>query len=357
MKQLVFAILFLVGLTLKAQDPSSSQFYFNQLNMNPAFAGLNKGARMGATYRNQWVAIPGKFVNYNAWGDIYNPFFNGGVGFIASQDVEGEGLLKTTSIGIIQSYETMIPKIIKIRAGYNVTVMNKKIDWDKLVFSDQLDGIQGQIYPSSVSSGSGDGKTFADFSAGTIFDFPVIKRFHNILITSTIGYSVNHLTEPNDALSGAGYTRLLRKQTYHGGFTFEFLDDIKDKKPYYLSPNIIYERQGKFTTTNIGFYALRRPMLAGIFYRKKTYPTFKDQDSFILFVGFSQNTNKTTIFRVGYSYDFTINRLASNTMGSHEISISIEFKNKRLFSKNARLRRRNKRAVECTDFGERSFLF
>ena len=102
---------------------------------------------------------------------------------------------------------------------------------------------------------------------------------------------------------------------------------------------------------------MRKPMLAGLFYRKKQFLSFKDQDSFILFIGLCYDLNKSAMFRIGYSYDFTINNLATNTMGSHEITISIEFRNKKLFAKNAKLRRRNKRAVECTDFGDRSILF
>lgn len=89
----------------------------------------------------------------------------------------------------------------------------------------------------------------------------------------------------------------------------------------------------------------------------RTCNSCKDQDSFILFVGLCHDIKKNRIFQMGYSYDFTINHLATNTMGSHEISLSMEFMNKKLFAKNARIKKRNKRAVECTDFGDRSFIF
>ena len=147
------------------------------------------------------------------------------------------------------------------------------------------------------------------------------------------------------------------KHTVHGTLTIELLNYLKDKKPFYISPNIVIEKQAKFSTTNVGVYVMRSPMIFGAFYRNRYRAGFKDQDSFILYLGLCQPYKKTKIFRMGYSYDFTINHLAMNTMGSHELSISMEFTNKKLLAKNLRLRKRNKRAIECTDFGERSFIF
>ena len=356
MKKIIVFLLLLNAGECMAQDPAFSQFFSNQLYLNPAFAGIKSDARMGADYRNQWNAIPGKFVTYNAWADIYNPFLNGGFGLIALQDEAGEGALKTTSLSIIQSFEEFIPRIIRFRAGYNVTVTNKKIDWDKLVFSDQLDGVQGQIYNTAVSPGNSEGKTFVDFTAGGMIDFPA-RKINDVNYTATIGYSANHLTEPNDALSGSEDGRLPLKHTVHGTLTIELLNYLKDKKPFYISPNIVIEKQAKFSTTNVGVYVMRSPMIFGAFYRNRYRAGFKDQDSFILYLGLCQPYKKTKIFRMGYSYDFTINHLAMNTMGSHELSISMEFTNKKLLAKNLRLRKRNKRAIECTDFGERSFIF
>ncbi len=369
MKKLVVFLLLLNAGECIAQDPAFSQFFSNQLYLNPAFAGIRHDTRMGSNYRTQWNGIPGKFKTYNAWADIYNPFLNGGFGLIALQDVEGEGALQTSSFGFIQSFEVLIPKILRLRAGYNVTVTNKKIDWYKLVFSDQLDGLQGQIYSTAVMPGNSQGTTFADFSAGAMVDLPEFKKIPDVNITSTMGATLSHLTEPNDALSGSDFGTLPRKFSFHLTTTIQFLNYVKDNKPFYISPNFIFERQqprfkntnekqAEFQTTNVGFYVMRSPMMSGVFYRNTRYCSgFKDQDSFILFLGFTQPYKKTKIFRMGYSYDFTINHLATNTMGSHELSVSMEFTNKKLIAKKLRLRKRKKREIECTDFGERSFVF
>ena len=40
---------------------------------------------------------------------------------------------------------------------------------------DQLDGVQGQVYPTNVVAGTAGGRTFADISAGAMLDISKIK--------------------------------------------------------------------------------------------------------------------------------------------------------------------------------------
>lgn len=349
MKKILLILFVLIELRLVAQDPASSQFFFNPLYLNPAFTGFNKNARIGTDYRNQWTAIPSKFVTYNCWGDVYTPLF--GFGFIAMQDVSGEGFLKTTSMGILQSYEILIPKFIRIRTGYNVTIANKRVDWNKLVFSDQLDELQGQVYSSSVKPGNTEGKTFADFTAGTMFDLPKFKKISKTTITNTFGIVFNHLTQPNDGLSGNAGVFLPRKRTVHYTMVIEVLRDKTQKSSFFISPNFIQEKQGSFTTTNMGIYVSKKPMVGGLFYRKRKFADIKDDDSFIVFMGMHQAINNDMAFRIGYSYDFTLNNLASHSLGSHELSLVLEFTNVKLFEKSPNVRKRNKKIADCTDFG------
>lgn len=369
MKKIVLSFLiFTICKSGFGQDPVSSQFFFNELYMNPAFCGLKRDARVGLDYRRQWLGIPGKLETYDCWGDIYSNIFNGGLGFMASQDVSGDGLLKTTSAGIIQSFEYTIPKVIRIRAGFNVTGVQKRIDWSRLVFSDQLDPSLGNIYESNVDRLYNKARTFADFGAGSLFDFKMIKT-HHLNIMNTAGYSCAHLTQPNEALSGAENKNLPRRHTFHLTTTLEFVGNGTNEHKWYISPNIIYDRQGngsakgtfpfakqaQFSAFNIGTYVMYSPTVVGFFYRKKSALNFTDNDCFILFLGLRQEIAEKTILKFGYSYDFTISGISSNTLGSHELSLSVEFKGKTLKLKTKRhLFRGN---IDCEDFGQPSFIF
>ncbi|MFN6037041.1 MAG: PorP/SprF family type IX secretion system membrane protein, partial [Bacteroidota bacterium] len=186
MKKISFIISFLFVLNLFSQDPASSQFFFNQLYMNPAFAGINRDARVGFDYRRQWTGVPGRLETYDCWGDIYSNIFNGGLGMMIGEDISGDGLLRTTTTGIMQSFEYTVPKIVRIRAGVSVSGVIKRIDWNKLVFSDQIDPVLGVIYESNVQRPYGRTRTFADFGTGFMFDFHMIKTKHAV-ITNTAG--------------------------------------------------------------------------------------------------------------------------------------------------------------------------
>src|SRR5687767_12708763 len=41
------------------QDPMYSQYMFNQLSVNPAYAGVREMLTMTALYRKQWVGVSG----------------------------------------------------------------------------------------------------------------------------------------------------------------------------------------------------------------------------------------------------------------------------------------------------------
>ncbi len=129
------------------------------------------------------------------------------------------------------------------------------------------------------------------------------------------------------------------------------MTDKMDKNIFFVSPNFIFESQGKFKTTNIGFYVSKKPLIGGFFYRKRTLGDNKNDDSFIVFLGIHQELNKELSLRMGYSYDFTLNNLASNSLGSHEVSIVLEFNNLKICNKNPKANKRNKKIADCSDFG------
>ncbi|MFM9020131.1 MAG: PorP/SprF family type IX secretion system membrane protein, partial [Sediminibacterium sp.] len=55
----VVAVLFMSGAIYAQQKPMYSQYMFNMLNINPAYAGSRGAISAVALYRNQWVGFPG----------------------------------------------------------------------------------------------------------------------------------------------------------------------------------------------------------------------------------------------------------------------------------------------------------
>jgi len=97
---------------------------------------------------------------------------------------------------------------------------------------------------------------------------------------------------------------------------------------------------------DIGAYYNHEPFVFGFWYRglqgvKKPDGASANNDAFIVLLGYSVPDRN---LRIGYSYDITVSRLATNTAGAHEISLVYEVASK----KNKRRSRRF--IVPCAKF-------
>jgi type IX secretion system PorP/SprF family membrane protein len=86
----VFATIAVLHFSMFAQqDPQVSQYIFNQLSFNPAFAG--SGARMNfvGTFRNQWSGFEGAPKSYLVNIDSKTDKINSGAGLSFIRDEIG----------------------------------------------------------------------------------------------------------------------------------------------------------------------------------------------------------------------------------------------------------------------------
>lgn len=81
--------LMLVSLSWAQQYPVFSQYYFNELVINPAYAGANVQLSATAMYRNQWVNFPGAPRTFNF--STHSSFMKNkiGVGLMINHDEIG----------------------------------------------------------------------------------------------------------------------------------------------------------------------------------------------------------------------------------------------------------------------------
>ncbi len=295
-----FTILYTTGVcdTAMAQDPEFTQFYANPLYLNPAFAGTAKCPRFVTNYRNQWPALTGTFVTYSASYDQHVDKISGGLGVLLTNDKAGEGTLGTTTFSGIYSYQVNITRKFSVRAGFQGTFVQKKVDWEKLTFGDMIDPRQGFIFTTSEQKNLVS-RSYPDISAG-ILGFS--KKYY-------FGFAAHHLTQPDEGFLGA--SKLPLKLTGHAGAVIPLNGKAGDAA---ISPNILYRKQQDFQQFNLGLYITKGPIVVGFWYRNK--------DSFIALLGLQQG-----IFKIGYSYDVTISKLTNaNTAGSHEVSAQMLFK-------------------------------
>jgi type IX secretion system PorP/SprF family membrane protein len=290
-----------------SQDPHFSQFYANPLYLNPAMAGSVICPRLILNFRNQWPAILGTFVTYNASYDQHIHSLNGALGIMVNTDRAGAGILNTTQVSGIYSYRLEVSRDITVNAALQATYFQRSLEWDKLRFPDQYDPKWGPVYNTSEQLPDELRRSIADFSAGLVMSH---EKFY-------AGFAAHHLTRPNEAFISV--SRMPIRWTGHIGTMISIEKSNSRRRTIEettISPNVMYMHQQDFQQINFGMYLNKYPFVGGLWFRQ----TFNNPDAMIFLIGLQQEA-----FKFGYSYDLSVSKLANASGGSHEFSLTFQF--------------------------------
>ena len=318
------------------QDPHFSQFYAAQLYLNPAFTGSAAGSRLMASYRNQWVGIPEAFVTYAFSLDHNFSRMNSGLGLYFQQDKAGSGGLRTTITGLQYAYHTKLSRKFSVRFGADFSFRVRDIDFNKLVFNDQLS--KSGIAQTTTEAPTSESASFFDFGSGLI----VFSEKY------WVGVALHHLTQPNQALLGGSESILPLKYSLHGGMRIAIKDRYDKRSDRYIAPAFNYKGQHDFDQLDMGVSYYSNPVTFGIWYRgipglKALKPGLGNNDALVGLIGY-----RIEDLSIGYSYDMTISKLAVITsLGAHEISLVYEFNNKNQSEKKEKMK---PVFIPCTKF-------
>jgi type IX secretion system PorP/SprF family membrane protein len=310
---------------LYGQDPVFSQYYNTPLQINPAFAGNSIGPTFTANYRNQWPA----FDAYNTYSVSYNQRFdrfNSGVGLYILSDDAGAGSIKNNKVSGMFSYRLTFDQESSIRFGLEGSFVQSRLDWSKLIFFDQIDPQFGAIGPDGVPFPSNEippdadnvSSTYIDISAGVLYYTP---RFY-------AGISFKHLNEPDYSFFNDNRNvdaNLPLRTTIIAGYQHNLLDPSRSHYGTFISPSVLYARQGDFSQLNMGALFNFNQLFMGGWYRLSG----RTGDAVIASMGW-----RYEYIKFGYSFDFTISDLGINSGGSHEIGIVVNLDH--LYSKGSR---------------------
>ena len=354
MNKKIFLIHFFFAIfsVIKAQDPTYSQFNLNQLYYNPAYTGYQYGYQFSATYRNLWPNVPGNkapgpLSTFHLWFDgILNLPLGSyiGLGAFAMQDVEGQGYLTTTSGGLSMAFH--FPKIkyktdqlarFKISVGVKTYYNSISIDWDKLVFTDQLNAYGGIVRPSAFNNNGINRRNYFDFDIGglVVNNFMGKDKWYN-----EFGFSVAHILRPSISLLGSQkdeYT-LPRKFVASYRSTVSISGD-----KVFIGPTILFENQGSpiMNVKNSDFYALNAgidlffklgnkswviPLTVSLMNRASVIQKKINTNAIILGIthkGLLGKSNNAPVYYIGGAVDIPYMGLAMQTAGAYEITIGI----------------------------------
>jgi len=313
MKKLYFILILLLCCGLaNAQDQIYSQFYNAPIYLNPALNGQFDGDfRINMIYRNQWSQIPGPLTYYTLSADYSIPNFDGGVGLMVTKSSEGTAYLNKINLAGIYSYSVSFDNSI-LSFGLQAGATNSSIDYDKLVFLDQLDA-QG-IIPGVTS-----GATVPEFNNKFYFDAGVGVN----LVTGNfmIGSSAQHINQPNESFTGTTSPLPVRINGY-ASYKLS-LEPYDEESNVAVIPSVVVYHQAGLTSYSAGFQYKHNNVNIGLWYRG----TDSQQDAVVISIILDLFTHRDSYdkLRFGISHDATVSSLGySNTAGTTEAAFDYE---------------------------------
>jgi type IX secretion system PorP/SprF family membrane protein len=294
MKKIVLSVIipFILSIPLYAQqDIMVSQYMFNGLLLNPAYAGSHPYLSATVLHRNQWVGLEGapKTSIFAIDGPINNEKM--GLGLIVSNDHIGV----TDQTDIYGNYSYHLPLGDgKLAFGLKGGVSRYTYKVDQLVIWDNND----QVFVGNRSTA-----WLPKFGAGIYYYTP--KWYAGISVPSLIAHDPN-----NNFGSDVNNSGFVRRHYYAvSGYVFNINERFK------LKPSVLLK------------YVKSAPLEADlnlhVMYRDQLWfgASYRTNDAISLMIEYQTNTR----FRIGYAYDFTTSKVRTYSAGTHEIMLGYDF--------------------------------
>lgn len=291
--KLIFCICCLgLGNSLMAQqEPMYSQYMFNMIQINPAYAGNRGTNQLTGLYRNQWLGLEGAPTTMSLSWDIRSHYSNVGYGLQLYKDQLG--IETTTGFQSYYSYKIQFEKS-NLAFGLSVGVLNYRANL------------------TDVETFTGGDPSFAE----------------NV----------------NNMLPTAGFGMLYATENWYAGFSMPALLNSK-----------IYTENFKIELNKYNHYFLTAGYIFGISEAVKLKPSFLMkavkgspfqfdlninawiQNNFGVGVSYRIGDALVSMFElqvtpefgIGYAYDYTLTNIKTFSKGTHELMLRYEFGNKR----------------------------
>ena len=239
-KSLLSILLFVFVLSATAQDVHFSQFYFSPMTFNPALTGSMDGTyRVGGIYKNQWASISSPFVYSTPSLAFDAKLFSGGftsnylgVGLMLLNDRSGDGNLTNFTAMLSLAYHQSLDREgnYHLAVGMQGGLVQKSIDFEKLNFGDEFDGLGFNGITSEFFKYYQ--IAYADFAAGVL-----LYGIPNNHSRFQLGASAFHLTTPTETFFESSENQLDMRYVAHGSASF------RAGRRVYLFPAVQYQFQ------------------------------------------------------------------------------------------------------------------
>jgi len=284
----LFCLLLSSGILKAQQEPMYSQYMFNMIHINPAYAGNRDVDNITALYRNQWIGLDGAPKTASITWDRRQEDSNEGFGLQIYNDKLG---IETTT-GVQGFFSHHIPFENSFLAlGISAGVLNYKAEYTRTHTVDPGD-------PNFQQDVNG---WLPTFGFGVLY--ATESWYLGLSIPAMLHTKIEAENYLNQKTIGANNHYFLT-----GGYIFDMSEEVK------MKPSIL----------------VKAVKGAPIQYDFNLNGWFQD----VLGLGMSYRTGDAVVamveiqvmpqLRIGYAYDYTISDLKSYNRGTHEIMLRLE---------------------------------
>ena len=297
MKNYIYNLLLLFGiLSYSQQDSQFTQYMYNTINVNPAYAGTRETFSAFVLHRNQWVGLDGAPVTNTASinTNVGDSRFGVGLSFVN----DNIGPTQENAISADIAYIIPLSGEYKLSFGIKGTANLYSLDISKLNIN--------PLYQNDPEFQNLNGKLSPNFGTGVYFysdKFYVGASVPNF--NKTKYYNANDVSINTKSVS---YYLL-------SGYVFDLSETVKFK-PSFLAK--VYEGAPFQLDVNANFMFNDKFVIGG---------SYRLNSAVSLLAGFQFSNS----WFLGYGYDLETTKLSNYNSGSHEIFLRYEiFKNTRI---------------------------
>ncbi|AOC97376.1 MULTISPECIES: type IX secretion system membrane protein PorP/SprF [Flavobacterium] len=282
------------------QDPEYTQYMYNTMAVNPAYAGSTGTIEAALLYRSQWVGMPGAPETQSF--SVHSPLRNEklGVGLSVVNDKIGP----SNELYLDGNFSYSIPLGYEQRLAFGVKAGTRmlNIDWSKGRYYDDDDVLLNQNINNQMKLAVG---------AGVYY---YTEKWY-------VGFSIPSFIQNDyydDVRESIDYDRM--HYYLMGGYVFDLNPNLKFKPAF-----LVKAVSGAPITADISAnFMIQEKFVIGGAYRT--------DDSIAILAGFQISPS----FFLGYSFDYTVSELNKYNDGSHEFILRYQFVQKQSKIKSPR---------------------
>ena len=301
---IAFIVILLNNSKVYAQtEPMYSQYMYNMLGVNPAYAGNREATSFNFFQRRQWVGLAGAPQTTSV--SLDGAFNDNKLGWGVQAYDDKLGVERADGVNMMMATHIQVSDKGTLSGGLSMGLMNYRID---------LLNVQGRYTPSDPAFYSNFNKWLPAVGLGIYYNTD--KFYAGFSVPNVLKSRLTAFDVMNSGIQKVNSTHLF----FTSGYVFDVNEDVKIKPSTMIKAVGGAPIEADFNT-NVW---LKNVIGLGFSYRTG--------DAMVAMAEAQINNN----LRVGYAYDITISPLKYYNNGSHELMFRYEFGNNNTKIKSTR---------------------